>query len=337
MKHIVIFDEYNDTDFKPSELLHTYIELTKKDVQTFLIQEYTLKKCACPGCQKTKIRSSFEKSGLRYAECNHCNTLYISPRPDDDALRRYYKESKARRFWQEELSKLTQKKRREKIIKPRFEWIVDSTREYLPEATHIDDVNANQAGYIEELIQTDFFTRKTIFNPLLSSDTFSDDTIRVVNAPSNETSLDGEADVVTLFEVADRTSNVDGLFNKTRRMLRKNGLCFMTDILISGFDLQTLWKGAENISPPDRLNVFSVEGLKALFERHDFECIEFSTPGMLDVQIVESAMRNDHKLKLPRFTRYLLKNKDEAAKISFQQFLQRNLLSSYGRILIRKK
>lgn len=111
----------------------------------------------------------------------------------------------------------------------------------------------------------------------------------------------------------------------------------MTVILISGFDLQLLWDKSENLFPPDRLNVFSVEGLYSLFDRFDFECLEFSTPGILDVEIVTEAIKKNPDIQFPRFFEYLFEKRSDAVKRSFQEFLQEGLLSSYGRILIRKK
>jgi len=338
MKKIVIFDEFNEIDLKPSDLIQRYVQLTKEDVAQILIENSTLKDSVCPGCLSPKVKSSFPKFGMRYAECLQCGTLYISPRPDDRTLKHYYGYSKARNFWRDELSKMTNKKRREKIIKPRFDWILDSTEEYLPYAEHIVDVNGDQYGYIEEMVASKLFKKKDLFNPFLPLDDRKlNSSINLITARLEETVLDQEVDVVTLFEVADRTANVDTLFEKVYRMLRENGLCFMTDILISGFDLQTLWEKAENIFPPDRLNVFSVEGLKRLLDRHNFECLEFSTPGILDVEIVEKAMAHNAEVEAPRFIKYLLQNRSEDTRQSFQEFLQKNLLSSYGRILARKK
>ena len=37
MKNIVIFDEYNELDLKPSELLEKYIQMTEEDVQSSLM------------------------------------------------------------------------------------------------------------------------------------------------------------------------------------------------------------------------------------------------------------------------------------------------------------
>jgi hypothetical protein len=337
VKNIVLFDEFNEIDFKPSDLLHEYIRLTEADASHFFAEKADLRPCVCPGCHAGEIRSSFPRFGMRYVECNRCGTLYISPRPDDQAMEDYYHNSSARRFWREELSRMTGKKRREKIIKPRFEWILDSATEYIPDAVHIVDINTDQYGYIDALIENRTFAKKTLLNPYLPLDNLRlNDTINVVNIPLEEKALDNEVNAVTIFEVADRTSDVDRFFKNIYHMLKKHGLCFLTGILISGFDLQTLWEKAENIFPPDRMNVFSVEGLKALFKRHDFECLEFSTPGILDVEIVEKAIEGGAEISIPRFMEYLLKNRSKETKQSFQEFLQQNLLSSYGRILLRK-
>lgn len=338
MKSIVIFDEYNEIDFKPSELLHKYVELTEKDVASFLIEEQTLEEVSCPGCAGKEAALAFEKFGLRYVECLSCHTLYISPRPSDAVLNRYYSQSPARRFWHEEILKATLKKRQEKIVKPRFEWIAESVGEYLPGAEHFVDINTDQYGYIEELARTDLFKRKTLINPFVKLEEAQlSVNIELMSLPWWDVQLSNQVDVISMFEVADRTSDVNALLAKVSRMLKKGGLCFVTAILISGFDLQILWSKAENLYPPDRLNVFSVEGLQTLFERHGFEALEFSTPGILDVEIVVNAVRRDQEIELPRFIRYLLEARGEETKLSFQEFLQAALLSSYGRVLLQKR
>lgn len=338
MKHIVIFDEFNEIDLKPSDLLHKYFELTEVDVRSFLLNEEILKVCTCPGCHNEGIKSAFLKFGMRYQECMDCGTLYVSPRPDDSSIEDYYYRSSARKFWRDKISKQTQQKRKEKIIKPRFEWILDSTQEYLPDAKHLVDINTDQYGYIEEMIDSTLFEKKTLLQPYvhLGERKLNGDVTVIDSIDQGADTLEGLVDVVTLFEVADRKADIDSFFEKVSRMLRKNGLCFMTDILISGFDLQTLWDRSENIFPPDRLNLFSVEGLQALFERHNFECIEFSTPGVLDVEMVLSSAKNNPDVNISRFMEYILYNRSLCTRQSFQEFLQKNLLSSYGRIMLRK-
>ncbi len=338
MKKVIVFDEYNEIDLKPSVLLHEYFQLTKKDIAEFFVKKQELKSSACPGCREKKILSSFDKFGLTYVECANCRTVYINPRPSDLSLQEYYTHSLARKFWHEELSKATKKKRKAKMIKPRMQWVVESTQEYLPDSEHVVDINTNQYGYIEELSENTFFRKKTLIDVFLSLDKIKlNSDVKVINKPIWELSINEEIDAVTIFEVANHMSDVDMLFEKIHSMLKKKGLCFIIVILVSGFDLQTLWDKAENLFPPDRLNVFSVEGLYSLFERFDFECLEFSTPGILDVEIVTKAISETSEIKVPRFFEYMLKNRSVDILKSFQEFLQEGLLSSYGRILIRKK
>lgn len=336
MKNIVIFDEYNETELKPSQLLQKYIRLTEKDVSGLLIKNKKLKKVSCPACLSSKILSSFTKMGLKYRECASCGTVYVSPRPDDESLFRYYTQSSARRFWHDEISASTGARRKEKIIKPRLDWIVDSVQEFLPGARNIADIHTTQTGYAEEMKQCGIFSKKFIVNPFLPLNRSGFGSgVQPVSSREWELELKNQIDAVSLFEVLDRTANVEQLVGKIKTALKENGLLFLTAILISGFDMQILWKEASSLYPPDRLNLFTVEGLQILFKRHGFECLEFSTPGILDVTRVSKAIEAQRG-KFCRFAEYLVKNRDANLRHAFQVFLQKELLSSYGRILLRK-
>ena len=336
MRNIVTFDEYSEKDLKPSKLLGDYVRLVEEDVTTFFLEKECLRYYPCPGCLGESISSSFTKFGLNYVECERCYTLRISPRPGDAVLRKYYLESPARAFWRNKLSRVTKGKRKEKIVKPRYEWIVDSTFEYCPDAKHILDINTNQEIVLDEISSAEMFRLKTIVDPLIPVDEVLFPKLDVIPTPFINVDLAEEVDVITLFEVLDHTSDVEALLLKVNGMLKKDGLCFLTTILSSGFDLQILWDKAQNLFPPDRLNVFSVEGLEILFRRHGFKCIEFSTPGVLDVEFVAKAIDQDSLANIPKFFRYLIENRDSSVRRHFQEFLEASLLSSYGRILLQK-
>ncbi len=337
MKNVVVSDEYNELDLKPSDLLKEYIQRTQADVFQLLANPAGLKTCFCPGCGSDNARAAFKKFGLQYQECAACKTLYVSPRPDDKTLNNYYANAGARIFWRDKLSKSTDKKRKEKIIKPRFQWLIDSTQEYLPRAAQWADIHTTQYGYIEEMLRTEFFRRKTLIQPFLKKEIFqSDSRVSIFEGENWGQHFNGQIDVVSLFEVADHAADIESLFQNVHRILKAKGLCFVTAILASGFDIQTLWEKAENLYPPDRLNVFSVEGFKKLFERHHFECLEFSTPGILDVDIVAKSLPQNGGSGQYRFIEQIINGKDDQVKRAFQEFLQANLLSSYGRILLRK-
>lgn len=330
MKNIVIADQFQANELKPSVLLKQYIAMVEKEVSSFFPQA-KLQTIVCPACGQPQERRHFSKFVFQYHECANCLSLYVSPRPDDQAIEEFYKKSQARAFWNEQLYSSTAPRRQEKIIKPRFQWVEDSTFEYLPQAKSYADVNANQPGYLTSIAAMNIFKTKTLINPLIPLPaTLATDGIQVKDV------LDGKFDVITLFEVLDHTSDAGMLLKKISNALNPGGLCFLTGILSSGFDVSVLCEHAENIYPPDRLNVFSIKGIQHLVQAHGFECLEVSTPGILDVDFVAKALKEDAQVTMSPFLRDLVLNGSPEVRHAFQEFLQSNLLSSYGRILIRK-
>lgn len=332
MKNIVIAENFKTKDFKPSPLIKEYLSLTQKEVASFLTHQSQV--TSCPACKSTKLEDAFVKYDVSYKNCLDCKSLFSFLRPKDEDIVRFYQKSEARKFWNDRLYTDTAGNRQAKIIKPRLQWVEDSTQEYLPLAKSYCDINANQPGYLKEMASLSVFQSKTFLNPLVDLKDASKNAVEVISLPWWKTQ--GKWDVVSLFEVLDHTSDIDALLKKANDCLPKGGLCFLTSILSSGFDIQTLWDKAEHIHPLDRLNMFSVEGLKILLDRHGFEVLEFSTPGVLDFQIVAKAYEADPSLPLPRFVKYLI-GRSLQEKKAFQEFLQANLLSSYARILVCKK
>ncbi len=332
MKNIVLNDEYRQGDLKPAVLLDEYIALLHKDMLS-LVNQNSLRQTSCPACLAKSSAPSFERFGLSYHTCLPCGSLYVNPRPSDSQIGLFIKESTAKNFWRTQLSEASQNKRKDKIIKPRLEWVNDSIAEHLSNAKHWIDVHTSQQRYIEAMAQS-AIAHKTVVYPYGSFAIPS--SIKVIVQPWWNMPAGVKADVLTLFEVMDHASDVDALFKVIKQTLTPGGLCFMTTILGSGFDVKELGSNAANIYPPDRLNALSVKGIQTLMNRHGFECLEFSTPGVLDVDIVAQALQKNPAIPVSAFVRSLILESDDETKRAFGEFLQANLLSSYGRILFRK-
>jgi hypothetical protein len=72
-----------------------------------------------------------------------------------------------------------------------------------------------------------------------------------------------------------------------------------------------------------------------LFERAGLEDVSVTTPGVLDVNIVQNAAKKDPAiLEDQRFIRNLFASDETAA--SFQEFLSENLLSSHTWVFGKK-
>lgn len=334
MRNIVIYDEYHQSDFKPSDLMKQYTPMLSSDIFRFLVDGQKLTETPCPACTSASSQKIFERYRLTYHRCQACGTLYVSPRPSDEQIDHFYRNAPSCRFWREQLAEASRVKRSEKIIKPRLEWVLDSVAEYFPRAKHWVDIHAAQSRYVQAMAETPVFSRKTLVNPYCQLKNMEG--ISVIAQPWWKARLGQTADFVTLFEIIDEASRPSDLLARVRGMLEKGGLCFMTCILSSGFDIKELGSHVQNICPPDRLNVFSVKGIKSLIDQHGFECLEFSTPGILDVEIVAGALKDNGQIPVSAFVKDLVLNQPDDVRRSFQEFLQANLLSSFGRILIRK-
>jgi len=334
MRNIVIYDEYHQSDFKPSDLFKQYMQMLSSDIFRFLVDGQKLTETPCPACASASSQKIFERYRLTYRQCQACDTLYISPRPSDEQINHFYVNAPSCRFWREQLSEASRVKRSEKIIKPRLEWVLDSVTEYFPHAKHWVDIHAAQWRYVQAMAEAPMFSQKTLINPYCHLKNIEG--INVIAQPWWKVQLPQPADIVTIFESIDQATKPSDLLASVRGMLEKGGLCFMTCILSSGFDIKELGPHAQNIYPPDRLNVFSVKGIKSLIDQHGFECLELSTPGILDVEIVAKTLKDDPQASVSPFVRDLVLNQSDDVRRSFQEFLQANLLSSYGRILIRK-
>jgi hypothetical protein len=145
-----------------------------------------------------------------------------------------------------------------------------------------------------------------------------------------------EYDCAVLLESLDRVTDPAALLAATHAATKPGGLVFITASVSSGFDFSTL--GFQNLYlyPPDRANCFSLQGLEMLAAKAGFELLERSTPGILDVEIVRTHLAEKQKVSLSAFERELLSKGDEALS-EFQTFLQKAGLSSFARLVGRKK
>lgn len=342
MKNVVINETGKAIEFKPDVIFEKYLKLAEKDAK----KEFNGKKnrvvSSCPACRSKKKKIAFFRFGFKYEECLTCGSVYMNSRPPDADIKKHYLESTSADFWRNTLSRKTEGKRKEKIYEKRFQWFRDITQNYMPFATTIADFNSKDPEYTREFLQNGYFKHKVVVNPyfdISALDIFNADVDSYSVIQELDSSLkDGRmVDLVCAFEIMDCFTDVEFLLKTINALLCKGGLCFVTTISISGFDLQVLWENSTSIFPPDRINVFSRTGLELLFKRHGFDMIEYSTPGFLDLDIIKNAVRKNPSIELPRFVKTMLSNGNNQVCRDFQDFLQLSKLSSFVRIVLRKK
>lgn len=135
-----------------------------------------------------------------------------------------------------------------------------------------------------------------------------------------------------LLEALDRVDDPVALLRGVYLAVAPEGLIFVTGLVVSGFDMAVLGTRSRYLYPPDRANCFTLAGLQQLLIQSGFELLEVSTPGLLDVEIMQAHLAEDPSLELPPFERALV-TADEETRQAFQTFLQENRLSSFARLV----
>jgi len=176
------------------------------------------------------------------------------------------------------------------------------------------------------------------FSPLLSASgafeavlTVDEMALRIDGAGK----ADQPVEAAILLESLDRVDDPVALLRAVSARLVDGGLIFVTALVASGFDMALLGRRSFYLYPPDRANCFSRRGLEALLTQAGFTLLEVSTPGVLDVEIVEAHLRRDPELALSAFERELLTAPSDTRR-AFQRFLQQQGMSSFARIVGRK-
>ena len=337
MKTIVSIQEISEFDIKPHAALDEWRELVRNEVATRWKDRTGWISTFCPICSNDKPVPAFEKYGFTYVECAECNSLYASHRPSENEIWSWYNNSKPAHFWREKLIPVSEKARIEKIVSPRAYWILDCIAEYLPLASSIVDISHNGRGMID-IISDGNLKLHSIVTAGMTADLEGESTDRVKVAPTQIAKLPelGPVDVVVAIDAFDRSVDLSALVGSIDKLLLTGGILFATLPVSSGFEIQTLWDKSPTIIPPDKLNLPSVNGLKRLFAKPNWEILELSTPGMFDVEMIYRAIQTDRTANWPRGIKGLIQNLTSADRTSFVEVLQSLSLTSFARIVVRK-
>ena len=311
--------DLSESDIKPRVEAQRFHELLEKDVRALWGNASGLMEVTCPACDADGHRSAFERFGLSYAECTGCGTLYVRRRPTDAMIAEYYSTAASARFWREEILAHSVDARREKVLRPRAEWVADSLAELLPDARVLLDISSNGELFREELAAVATGVE-----------------VRASSMHSSSLSDAGSVDVVTAFDVFDRAGDFPGLVRRIARALEPGGILFLTAPAGSGFEIQVLWDASPTPIPPDKINLLTARGFLARFAEPEWEIVEFSTPGILDVETVKRAMGRNAARQWPRFVSRLVTESSDRTLEDFVEFLQSNRLASFARLAIRK-
>jgi SAM-dependent methyltransferase len=323
-------------DIRPEHLLRRYLELSAQDARQYFATGARTE-IACVACGSEANTKQFEKNGFGYVACTDCGTLYQNPRPALAAFEAFYRDSPSSRFWAEEFFPTVAEARRERIFRPRVERLAALCSAHGMSVSTLIDVGAGWGIFLDEWRRCFPKTRAIAIEPSASlARECRAKGLEVIEALAE--SAQGCAalgDAVACFEVLEHAHDPLRFVQALVRFVRPGGCLLVSALGVDGFDIQVLWERANSIFPPHHINFLSVSGFERLFARAGLEDIEVLTPGVLDVDIVRNALREQPQLLAGnRFLERVVG--DERLAAVFQQFLAQNRLSSHVWVLARR-
>ncbi len=335
MKKIIFSNYFHESEMRPRTLFKHWKEILRGELSLRFADKNDFVDINCPGCGSKEFNPAFMKFGFEYQRCNVCDSLFVSPRPTALALKRFYQDSQATKFWRDKILKASMDARRRYQVSPLYTWFLDLVKDYQPRAKFAIDYKPKYFSLF--LYDKDFYRQleKIIFvEPLALEQNFSAKNIKIT---SDLKELENKADVFTAFEVLEREFDPAYFIKQVSRICRKGGLFFLTTNTISGFEYQILGRNSPRLVPPDRLNLLSTEVIHKFLVKEGFEILDLSTPGKLDVELVVNTFKENPNIEMPEFLRYMFKCRDGDTWESLQDFLQLSRLSSFLRVAAIKK
>jgi 2-polyprenyl-3-methyl-5-hydroxy-6-metoxy-1,4-benzoquinol methylase len=271
----------------------------------------------------------YQKYSLTFCECIHCKTVYTNPRPTEKILSDYYKKSKSYKYWNEVIFPASEKKRRKNIFKPRVDKILSLCKKHSVHTGKLVEVGAGFGTFLSEMATRKAFSSLIAIEPTPSlAETCRKKGIKTIESTIEEVPPNTiKADVAVCFEVIEHLFSPTSFLISCNKILKQGGMMVIACPNIFGFDIQTLGTISDTIDV-EHLNYFNPNSLSYLLESTGFAVVEKQTPGVLDADLVRSKVLSGKFSLRDSFLKTVLFEKWEKVGSSFQEFLQRNLLSS---------
>lgn len=331
-----------EKDIRPADLLATYLELSRRDAVTFFPDPDSLPLGPCPGCGSTVGAGAlFRKHGFRIVECGRCKTMFVNPRPAQEQLEAFYRDSPSTDYWANVFFPAVAEARRNLIFAPRARQVLNFVNRISGQPDNVVDIGAGYGLFLEELAKLMPSAILRAIEPGLALaercrdigfETFEGFAEEAVTDPAWK----GHADLVTSFEVIEHLPDPVGFVRTMHDLARPGGMVFFSGLCGDGFDIRTLGQKSNALSPPHHLTFLSQQGVRALLGRAGLEYVRFETPGKLDVDIVRTALQADTGITVEPQIREILLNDDEGARAEFQTRLVSERRSSHMWVLARR-
>jgi len=265
--------------------------------------------------------------GFEYIRCPETGSIFLGELPAPGNWARLLAEVNRFRHSPQAFHSGIEQSRNQTVYLPKLEWLQNTLKLQGIHKPRVMEVTTPPSDFTSLLRDSGSFAE------VLTADEME---LTAERRNADNTNKDGAVQAAILLESLDRIDDPSALLRAVAQRLASGGLVFVTALVCSGFDMTVLGLRNLYLYPPDRTNCFSLRGLELLISRAGFNLLEVSTPGVLDVEILQAHLHHDLAISLSTFERQLF-DADDETRVAFQNFLQQNRMSSFARIVGRKQ
>ena len=322
-----------EEEIRPKSIFDEYLKLTEIDSKAFF-DDALRDSILCPACG-IKAEHTFNKHGFDYELCASCDTLFVSPRPINDAFMRYYSNAPSTEYWATTFYKQTADARREKLWKPKAKLIHDISQKLGSGRFNVVDIGGGYGIFAEEMLS--LFGRSTTviepgFHLAKSCRDRGIDVVEKFLEDVKDSDLPEGNKVFVSFELFEHLHNPESFLIQLYKLMLPDDMFIFTTLSGTGLDILGLWENSKSVSPPHHLNFFNPYSIKLLIKKIGFKVLQVTTPGRLDIDILSSNL----DLIKDRSLRTLVKYASDNEKLKWQKRISASGWSSHMMICCQK-
>jgi 2-polyprenyl-3-methyl-5-hydroxy-6-metoxy-1,4-benzoquinol methylase len=324
---------------RPSALMEKQKVVALTDVGRMLSKYGEFVSVPCPACGSDEAAEKFVKNGIKYVECESCETFYVNPRPTSEVLGWFYQGSPNYEYWNNVIFPASEEVRRERIFVPRVDRLLELSGKYKVQMNSLLEIGSGFGTFCAEVKSRNVFEKIVAVEPTPDlAETCRGRGIEVIEKPVEQIQLDSKDlfDVIANFEVIEHLFAPADFIRAAVGLLKPGGLLMLTCPNGKGFDVETLGVLSDTVDH-EHLNYFNQKSLAKLLEKTGLEVLESFTPGVLDADLVRNkAMSGEFDVSNQPFLQKVLIDEWDQLGGPFQSFLVEQGLSSNMWVVARK-
>ena len=321
-----------EEEIRPKKLFKQFLYLASLDIKKYFNKEKV--KVNCVACGR-EGKFSFKKNNFSYCECPNCKTLFVNPRPKEQAFLNYYTKSSSIKFLADDIYKKTQESRRKKMWQPKAKIIFEILKKKRIKNYSCIDIGGGYGFFAKEILKLK--KREVVViepSPFMAKECRKQK-LRVVQKfleSVKKEDLPKNKKFFTCFELIEHLQNPSKFIKKVGKLMNKEDLFIFTTLSSTGVDILTLWNNSRSVSPPHHINFFNPKSIAIFLKRHKFKILDISTPGKIDIDILD----NDKLLIKDRFWKTFLMLASKTDKVKMQNLISNLNFSSHMMVVCAK-